>query len=148
MSWCHRFKISLRARHIPGCLNVITDSLSRSTQIQSTEWSLHAQVFKRICKRGFTPQVDLFATRLNHKLPLYVSPVPDQNAWNIDALNISWLSLLAYAYPPMSAMQILLGISPVCQQWLIYSHQWYLAVTSCPEISKGGSQLWLLKVMR
>ena len=32
MSWCHRFKISLRARHIPGCLNVIADSLSRSTQ--------------------------------------------------------------------------------------------------------------------
>ena len=37
MSWCHRFKISLRARHIPGCLNVIADSLSRSTQIQSME---------------------------------------------------------------------------------------------------------------
>ena len=35
MSWCHRFKISLRARHIPGGLNVIADSLSRSTQIQS-----------------------------------------------------------------------------------------------------------------
>ena len=33
--------------------------------------------------------VDLFATRLNRKVPLYVSPVPDQHAWNIDALNIS-----------------------------------------------------------
>ena len=49
------------------------DSLSRSTQIQSTEWSLHPQVFKRICTKWFTPRVDLFATRLNHKLPLYVS---------------------------------------------------------------------------
>ena len=104
MSWCHRFKISLRARHIPGCLNVIADSLFRSTQIQSTEWSLHPQVFKRICTKWFTPQVDLFATRLNHKLPLYVSPVPDQNAWNIDALNISWSSLVAYAYPPTALL--------------------------------------------
>ena len=41
MSWCHQFKISLSARHIPWCLNVIADSLSRSTEIQSTEWSLH-----------------------------------------------------------------------------------------------------------
>ena len=38
----------------------------------------------------FTPHVDLFVTRLNHKLPLYVSPVPDPNAWDIDALNINW----------------------------------------------------------
>ena len=33
--------------------------------------------------------VDLFATRLNHKLPMYVSPVPDSQAWETDALNIS-----------------------------------------------------------
>ena len=35
-----------------------------------------------------------FATRLNHKVPLYVSPVPDQNAWDIDALNINWSGLM------------------------------------------------------
>ena len=47
-------------------------------------------MFKQICHKWFTPHVDLFATRLNHKLPLYVSPVPDPNAWDIDALNINW----------------------------------------------------------
>ena len=36
-------------------------------------------------------------THLNHKLPLYVSPV--QNAWDIHALNINWTGLTAYAYP-------------------------------------------------
>ena len=41
-----------------------------------------------------------FATHLNHKLPLYVSPVPDPNAWDIDALNLNWMGLTAYAYPP------------------------------------------------
>ena len=34
--------------------------------------------------------VVLFATHLNHKLPIYVSPVPDKKAWKIDALNICW----------------------------------------------------------
>ena len=78
----------------------MADLLSRSNQVQSTEWSLHPQVFKQICLKWFTPHVDLFATRLNHKIPLYLSPVPDQNAWDIDALNINWSGLTAYAYPP------------------------------------------------
>ena len=47
------------------------------------------QVFKQIYLKWFTPHVDLFGTHLNHKVPLYVSPVPDQNAWDIDALNIT-----------------------------------------------------------
>ena len=36
----------------------------------------------------------------SYKVPLYVSPVPDQNAWDIDALNINWSGLTAYANPP------------------------------------------------
>ena len=34
----------------------------RATQIQSTEWSLHPQMFKWICQMWFTPHVDLFAS--------------------------------------------------------------------------------------
>ena len=30
---------------------------------------------------------------------MYVSPVPDQHAWDIDALNIVWSGLTAYVYP-------------------------------------------------
>ena len=96
---CSSYKITLKARHILGCLNGMADLLSGSNQVQSTEWSLHPQVFKQICQRWFTPHVDLFATRLNHKLPLYVSPVQDPNAWDIDVLNINWSGLTAYAYP-------------------------------------------------
>ena len=42
--------------------------------------------------------VDLFATHLNHKLPIYVSPIPDKNAWKIDALNICWEDLDGYVF--------------------------------------------------
>ena len=100
----HHYQITLKARHIPGCLNVMADLLSRLNQVQSTEWSLHPQVFKQICLKWFTPHVDLFATCLNHKVPLYVSPVPDPNAWDIDTLNINWSGLAAYAYPPMALL--------------------------------------------
>ena len=104
MTWCHHYQITLKARHIPWCLNVMADLLSRSNQVQSTEWSLHPQVFKQICQKWFTTHVDLFATRLNHKLPLYVSPVPYPNAWDIDALSINWMGLTAYAYPPTALL--------------------------------------------
>ena len=33
-----------------------------------------------------------------------MSPVPDQNAWDIDALNINWSGLTAYAYPPTALL--------------------------------------------
>ena len=99
MTWCHHHQITLKARHIPGCLNVMADLLSRSNQVQSTGWSLHSQVFKQICQKWFTPHLDLFATRLNHKLPLYVSPVPYPNSWDVEARNINWMGLAAYAYP-------------------------------------------------
>ena len=104
MTWCHHYHITLKARHIPECLNVMADLLSRSNQVQSTEWSLHPQVFKQICQKWFTPYVDLFATHLNHKLPLYVSPIPDPKAWDIDALNINWTGLTAYTYPPTALL--------------------------------------------
>ena len=48
------------------------------------------------------PMVDMFATKLNHKPQIYVSPVPDANAMNIDALNISWEGLDGYAFCPVA----------------------------------------------
>ena len=68
--------------------------LSRLNQVQSTEWSLHPQVFKQICQKWFTPRVDLFTTHLNHKVSLYVSPVTDM----LDAQKL----VRSYAYPPMA----------------------------------------------
>ena len=59
---------------------------------------------QNICQKWFTPHVDLFATHLNHIRPLYVSPVPDPNAWDIDALNINWMGLTAYAHPPAALL--------------------------------------------
>ena len=100
LNWCHHRRITLRARHIPGSLNVIADGLSRRGQILPTEWALNPQIFKAICRITSTPLVDLFATKYNHKLANYVSPVPDNQAWGIDALSMSWSGMWGYAYPP------------------------------------------------
>ena len=99
LSWCTRQQVTLRACHIPGRLNVIADKLSRLGQTIQTEWSLHPAVFQAVCSRWHQPQVDLFATRFNNKLPQFVSPVPDPQAWAVDALSLSWEDLDPYAFP-------------------------------------------------
>ena len=49
LAWSNAGEIQIRAKHIPGNLNVITDSLSRRDKAIQTEWSLHPLVFQRIC---------------------------------------------------------------------------------------------------
>ena len=48
--------------------------------------------------------MDLFATSLNKKLPTYVSPIPDPQAWAVDALNIPWENMVAYTFPPTALL--------------------------------------------
>ena len=98
--WCARKQVTLKARHIPGRLNVVADKLSRLGQTIQTEWSLLPQVFEAICCRWHRPQIDLFATRFNNKLPLFVSPFPDPLASPVDALSLPWEDLDPNASPP------------------------------------------------
>ena len=104
LTWCTRNQVTLKARHMPGRLNVIADKLSRLGQTIQTEWSLLPEVFQAICSRWHQPQVDLFATRFNNKLPLFVSPVPDPLATAVDALSLPWEDLDAYAFPPTAIL--------------------------------------------
>ena len=98
LTWCSRKQVTLKARHIPGQLNVVVDKLSRLGQTIQTEWSLLQEVFQAICNKWHQPQVDLFA-RFNNKLPLFVSQVPDPQATAVDALSLPWEDLGAHAFP-------------------------------------------------
>ena len=104
MTWCSQKQVTLKARHIPGRLNVIADKLSRLGQTIQTKWSLLLAVFQRLCQQWHQPQIDLFATRFNNKLPQFVSPIPDPLAVAVDALTLPWEDLDAYAYPPTAIL--------------------------------------------
>ena len=58
-----------------------------------------------ICSRW--PQIDLFATRFNNKLPQFVSPVTNPLAWAVDTLSLPWEDLDAYAFPLVALVAIL-----------------------------------------
>ena len=98
--WCHEQEISLTARHVPGKINIVADQLSRPHQILHTEWTLVPTVLAPIWEAWRRPHIDLFATRFNLRLPIYVSPVPDPGAWRVDALSFPWNGLDLYAFPP------------------------------------------------
>ena len=65
-----------------------------------TEWVLDQSLANSIFQLFNYPNLDLFVTRFNHKLPLYVSPVLDNEAFVIDAFSMNWNHLHAYAFPP------------------------------------------------
>ncbi|XP_067679993.1 uncharacterized protein [Haliotis asinina] len=83
-----RLCLSIHAVHIPGAKNVLADVLSRPDAPPSTEWQLNPRTFQSLCLQFGRPMLDLFATRLNCQLPIYVSPVPDPAAWAVDALSL------------------------------------------------------------
>ena len=100
LNWCLEHDIVIRVRHIPGNFNVLADRLSRLDKPIKTEWALDQTVANSVFQMLNFPNVDLFATRFNHRLPIYVSPVQDYKALAIDALSMDWNHLHAYAFPP------------------------------------------------
>lgn len=106
--WCIVRNIWLTVNHVPGAKNVIADELSRQLSMD-TEWSLDYHVFHEICSKFGKPNVDLFASRLNNKLPKYVSFLPDPTACAIDAFNMNLDgNILYYSFPPFSCIGRLL----------------------------------------
>ena len=100
LRWTESFDVHLDARYLPGESNVLADVLSCRGQVMGTEWSLHPQVARALLRAWGNPSIDLFATCLNEKLPLYCLLVPDPQAVFEDAFRQPWDDLDLYAFPP------------------------------------------------
>ncbi len=85
--WLEITSITLKCLCLANRLNVQADSLSRDHKVQLTDWSLYAEILLRNWVIWRKPHIELFATKENHNLPLYVSPIPDQVAIGVDSLN-------------------------------------------------------------
>jgi ribonuclease HI len=71
---CSHLGTELSPRHIPGKWNILADALSRADRLVQTEWTLHWDVVRTLVGMWDAPTVDLFATRLNKRLP-YSTPL-------------------------------------------------------------------------
>ena len=99
--WCLERKLWVSATHLPGSLNVDADEQSRLIH-ENTEWMLNKTVFQALVDMWGVPEIDLFASRLNHQVAAYVAWKPDPEAVAIDSLSLQWDYLLLYAFPPFS----------------------------------------------
>ena len=102
-NWCELHYIWITISHIPGVDNVKADYKSRKFS-DNVEWELNPKIFDRICSVFGLPEVDLFATRLNHKVERYVSFHPDPGSFAVDAFSIPWRNFYFYAFPPFSCV--------------------------------------------
>ena len=98
--WCKERSIWVSATHIPGKDNRAADELSRKIN-ENIEWKLNERIFTYICKSFGYPEIDLFASRINHQVSRYMSFFPDAKAFAIDAFSHKWDSF-SYIFPPFN----------------------------------------------
>ena len=106
---CMDYNIQLVAVHLAGKLNSLVDQLSRATRPVATEWALNSHVFRAVARKWGEPGIDLFTTRLNKQLLVYVSPCPDPQAFDTDALSMDW-DILPFPslFPPSPILPVVL----------------------------------------
>ena len=96
--WCKNKNIWLSATHIAGKDNCKADKCSRNINIEA-EMSLNVDIFEELCSIYGRPDLDVFASRINHKLSKYISRFADSGAFAIDAFKHVWKGFI-YIFPP------------------------------------------------
>ena len=101
-SWCIDRDIWVSANYVHTSEN-IADVESRKFN-DNIEWMFNENIFKLLIEIWGTPDIDLFATRLNTQLSTYSSWKPDPGCKFIDAFTVSWSSLFSSIFAPFSLL--------------------------------------------
>ena len=102
--WAENHRVRLLPQFIMGSSNVTADALSRPNQVIGSEWTLHQEVVDQLVHK-WPAVIDLFATSLTTRLPVYFSPASDPRAAGTDALLQPWDDLQAYTFPPIAIIR-------------------------------------------
>ena len=82
--WCTSRDVHISAAHIPSKDNFEGGKNYRKFQ-DATEWHLNPKIYKAACDTFGTPEIDLFASRINSQTEKYVSWKPKPEAFAVDA---------------------------------------------------------------
>ena len=98
--YCISHNIRLKAVYFRGTDNSRADTLSRFF-LDNHDYYLSAAAFSSLLSHlDVSLDIDLFASRLHHRLPRYSSLLPDYDAEFIDAFSLPWSGNL-YLFPPI-----------------------------------------------
>ena len=96
--WVESMQITILPQFIQGSLNTRADLLSRPNLVIGSEWTLHQQVVQDFFHQ-WPAIIDLFATSLTARLPVFFAPAWEPKATGVDAFLQLWDNLQAYAFP-------------------------------------------------
>ena len=102
--WAENHHVRLLPQFIVGSSNVTADVLSCPNQVIGSDWTLHQEVVDHLVHK-WPAVIDLFATSLTARLPVYFSLASDSRAAGTDALLQPWDNLQAYAFPPIAIIR-------------------------------------------
>ena len=97
-------KITLLPQFIQGSLNTRADLLSRPNLVIGSEWMLHQEVVQDLLHQ-WPAIIDLFATLLTARLPVFFAPAWEPKAVGVDAFLQPWDNLQAFAFPPIAIIR-------------------------------------------
>ena len=137
-SFCVERDIWVSAAYIPGVKNVEADVESRRLNMDA-EWKLNSDLLGcALAYLKFTPEIDLFATRLNCQYHRFIAYSPDPEAEGVNAFNFSWSDMRWYAFPPFCLLpRVLQKISRDKGQGVLVVPYW----PSQPWFPRLGSML-------
>ena len=99
--WIIDRELTLSISHLPGKLNTEADKASREFHSSNIEWGLDQTAFNELKRKLGEPDIDMFASRLNHKTTHYIAWTPDPGAVAIDAFIIDWSHYnVIFFFPP------------------------------------------------
>jgi hypothetical protein len=85
------------------------DALSRSNKYPRSGQHYTVDVVQSVRDMWGSPAIDLFATKMNNRLPQYMSPQRDPKALAVNALAVSWDGMNAFAFAPTPLIQAMLN---------------------------------------
>ena len=102
--WIESMQITILPQFIQSSLNSRADLLSRSNLVIGSEWTLHQEVVQDLLHQ-WPAIIDLFATSLTARLPMFFAPAWEPKAAGVDAFLQPWDNLQAYAFPPIAIIK-------------------------------------------
>ena len=102
--WAKSMQIMILPQFIQGSLNTRADLLSRPNLVIGSEWTLHQEVVQDLLHQ-WPAIIDLFATSLTARLPVFFAPAWEPKAAGVDAFLQPWDNIQAYAFPPIAIIR-------------------------------------------
>ena len=89
-------------RYMDGGKSITANTMSR-LPVDSTDWTITNDLYDTICGHfDVQPEIDLFASWITSKCPLFVSKMDDPKSFAVNAFKQKWDSWdCVYCFPPI-----------------------------------------------